>query len=112
MLEHRQGDVGLVRWPALPPGCTQVERAPGEAIVLAEGEATGHAHVIAEATVALWEATDGKRYVEVPQGSTATLVHTSDREHPDHWSQIVQPGVYQVRHQREYVPGAFRTVGD
>ena len=40
MLEHRQGDVGLVRWPALPPGCTQVERAPGEAIVLAEGEAT------------------------------------------------------------------------
>src|SRR3989304_104344 len=44
--QYRQGDVPLVRfrprrWGALTP----VERAGGR-IVLAEGEATGHAHVI------------------------------------------------------------------
>jgi hypothetical protein len=41
----RQGDVLLVRVDALPEGVVRLRRRSG--IVLAEGEAAGHAHVVA-----------------------------------------------------------------
>jgi hypothetical protein len=89
----RQGDVLLV----------PVERAVGltskepvdEEIVLALGERTGHAHVVrgrarsASTTTARYLLVDGP----------ATLVHD------EHDPIALAPGAYEVRRQREWVPG-------
>jgi hypothetical protein len=53
---HRQGDVLIRKVDRLPEGLTEVPRG-SRGIVLAEGEATGHAHVV-ECDEATFLATD------------------------------------------------------
>lgn len=92
----RQGDILLVPVKELPDGLTEVPRANG-AIVLAEGEATGHLHVI-EAPEARFLAADladiEGRFLEVEAEVALT--------HPEHDTITVEPGRYEVRRQREY----------
>ena len=102
MLKMRQGDVALVRINAIPEGAKKVKR--NGAIVLAEGEVTGHAHTIAEPSVEIYER-DGAMYLNVHDGGAAL-------EHQEHATIAVEPGTYRVQKQCEYAPEAIRRVAD
>ncbi len=92
---YRQGDVLLRRTDRqLTKRHRRVPRDQGR-IVLAYGEATGHAHAIAEPHVELFDLS-GERMLQVD--APANLVH---EEHDD----IALPaGLYEVVQQREYDP--------
>ncbi len=111
----RQGDVLLVPVEELPS--RRLERVvEGPRIVLAEGEATGHAHVVL-GKARLVHSTNA------PSWSDAGLTHLVVEEpaslvHDEHEAIGLLPGVYHVRRQREYVPPlpsrpqSFRRVAD
>jgi hypothetical protein len=103
----RQGDVLLVPIDEVP-GAARLQARIGGRVVLAEGEATGHAHAIRSAAATLHG--DGEeRYLRV--AAAVTL------DHEEHAPIVVAPGSYRVVVQREYVPpevlpAAFRRVVD
>lgn len=102
--QARQGDVLLIGIDNPPPqGARPVEPEDGR-IVLARGEATGHAHVIEEDRACLFETPDGARYLRV--GAPAAL------RHPEHADILLPYGTYIVRRQREYESGGPRGVSD
>ena len=101
----RQGDLLLVPNAELPERVEVIRR---RRLVLAEGEATGHAHVVDDERASLhghrWS---DVRYVQVVGDESVSLVH--EEHDPLH----VAPGVYEVRRQREYAPRVgFRRVSD
>jgi hypothetical protein len=103
---YRQGDVLLMRVDALPGNAKDV--TPGERIVLAYGEVTGHAHAIEEAPgsarpARLWDA-GAERFLQV-------LEKTALR-HEEHAPVELPVGVYKVVQQREYHPEEIRNVAD
>jgi hypothetical protein len=112
-LQFRQGDVFLAQVDAIPAGATTVRRHGGR-VILALGEATGHAHAIAGPGAELLSA-GSDRYLRV----TAPVV----LGHEEHAAITLPPATYRVVIQREYVapetsarpwdltPG-FRTVRD
>ncbi len=102
----RQGDVLLI--PVEPrklEGCTEEHRGR---IVLAEGEATGHIHVVDSPLAATYIDEAGGRFLQV--GEATELQHIDSRlegESDDpaiHDSVDVQEGVYRAVQQREYDP--------
>ncbi len=109
----RQGDVLLVPIDEVPfVNAREVDVS--SRFVLAEGEATGHAHVVLGRS-RLFGRIPGTRgpvtrclLVEEP----ATLVHQ------EHDAIALAPGAYEIRRQREYVPptprraATFRRVAD
>jgi len=101
----RQGDVLLVPVDEIPDGLKEVPRESGR-LVLAHGEATGHAHVIeGEAELLAADVEDlEQRFLRVEQ--EAELVHD------EHDTITVEPGEYEVRRQREYAPEAPVRVSD
>lgn len=109
----RQGDVLLMRVDGLPGGTEArqqtVERTGGR-LVLAEGEASGHAHSIDG---------PGAKLVSVrPRDSRAMmrtyLVVTRPQalRHEEHDPVSIDLGVYEVRRQREYSPDSFAWAAD
>ena len=104
----RQGDLLLVPIARLPEGADRVRSGR---LVLAEGEATGHAHVVDDERASLHRHRDRwsppARYLSVVGDEPVFLVHEEHDRLP------VAPGVYEVRRQREYEPqGRFRRVSD
>src|SRR4051794_26244121 len=104
----RQGDMLLVPVDALPAGAgsTELDRV-GPRHVLAEGEATGHAHVLAGSEVRLlrlrpprprWGQPRPLRTYAVVAAAGATM------RHEEHLPIAVPAGAYEVRRQREYRP--------
>jgi hypothetical protein len=91
---YQQGDVLLVRVEAISQAAKPCKADP-RGLVLAEGEATGHAHVVTDAGCALLEAAD-KVYLSAPEGATT--------RHEEHRAVAVPPGVYEVRKVREIDP--------
>ena len=103
---YRQGDVLLVAVPAIPEDARLVPRDQGR-IVLALGEATGHAHAIADPQAALMETALQERFLHVLREGGVLL------RHEEHHPILLPQGAYQVRRQREYSPGAvWRMVAD
>jgi hypothetical protein len=104
----RQGDVLLVPIDAeAAVGARPLARVGGR-VVLAEGEATGHAHAIRGAGATLLGA-GPDRFLHVAAPVTI--------DHEEHAPIAVGPGTYRVVIQREYVPPevspvAFRRVVD
>lgn len=101
---YRQGDILFVEVNEVVSG-RAVRRKNGH-IIVAEGEATGHAHAIK---------TPGVRMVEVVhQFHEHYLV--SDRPfeivHEEHDTVKLPAGTYKVIRQREYSPAEIRTVAD
>jgi len=95
--QYRQGDVLLVRTRSRERlEGTLVPRSQGR-IILALGEATGHAHAISSAHADLLEFGDGERYLRV-DGPVALT-------HEEHGAIDLEPGLYRVIRQREYGPG-------
>ncbi len=88
-----QGDVFFVRTRTVPREAKTVNRTSGR-IVIAEGEATGHAHVIHE-DVELYEKD------EVLFIKTAKTVEV---RHEEHLPVTLNPGIWKVGIVREYDP--------
>ena len=104
----RQGDVLLALVGSLPAGAVDVTPAQGR-VVLAHGEATGHAHAIYERgtqtapTVRLWSA-GVERFLQVL--APVTL------KHEEHTHALLPTGIYRLPAQVEYTPSALRRVVD
>lgn len=125
-IQLRQGDVYLQQIDKLPDGAKEVPLEGGR-IVLAHGEATGHAHAIAdhvearapamgpiaaaeiaEALIArckakLFEA-GGDRYLVVEEPVSLT--------HEEHEPHVIPPGVYELPIQCEFDASIARRVAD
>src|SRR5947208_2679625 len=97
---YRQGDIYIAAISSLPGGAQPQPRC-----ILAEGEATGHSHRVAEESTARLYRDSSSLYLQV-MGGSATVVHDEHRP-------ITLPrGVYRVWRQREYTPEAIRFVSD
>ncbi len=94
MYTIRQGDVYLVPVTRIPAGAQPVAREGGR-VVLAHGEATGHAHAIAAPEATLLTDTENARFLRIV-GSGATLVHE------EHAAIEIAPGTYRVVIGREW----------
>lgn len=96
----RQGDVLLMQVDSIPPVARQ-ERRSGR-IVLAEGEATGHAHAIHDG--------DARTFVH---GEERYLLTRSRAQlvHEEHAAIDVPAGSWRIVQQREYEPsvGTYRS---
>jgi hypothetical protein len=102
----RQGDILIIPVDAIPANHEQVARENGR-VVLAHGEATGHAHAIADERAALFRDPQiAAVFMHVTGGAPVAL------EHDEHETIQIPPGRYEVRRQREYAPGAVRHVAD
>ncbi|MBX9687503.1 MAG: hypothetical protein K2X27_12420 [Candidatus Obscuribacterales bacterium] len=102
MKQYRQGDVLLKQISAIPSGALKAP-ADGDRVVLAYGEVTGHAHAI-EAIQATIYKSGAQEFIEVLPGAVL--------RHEEHAPIPVEPGIYEIVHQREYEPNAFRRVID
>ena len=90
-LQKQQGDVTFVPVAEMPKGA-EVMRVGGR-LILAEGEATGHAHAVAQTDVQMVE-WDGKFYLE--SGEAITV------RHEEHAPIVLEPGVWEVGRVREF----------
>ena len=88
---YRQGDVLILAAKKIPQSAKKLNH-----LTLAEGEVTGHFHRITSGNAALLETPAGQRFLDV--STTATLTHE------EHAPITVDPGVYDVRIQREFEP--------
>jgi hypothetical protein len=96
----RHGDVFIQSCGGIPK---TAKRLPH--MILAKGEATGHAHRIAERDAAsLWQ-TEDALYLDV-SAEQATV------QHEEHAPIALKRGAYRVWIQREYTPEAIRRVVD
>jgi hypothetical protein len=95
---YRQGDVLIISAPNAVADEAATRKRIGGRVVLALGEATGHAHAIADVNASLY-GTDGTDCVLRIGAAGATLVHE------EHAAIDLPAGTYIVRRQREYVPG-------
>jgi hypothetical protein len=105
----RQGDVLLV--PAkMSEHAKKVDRA-NRGIILAEGEATGHAHVILGEKASLYSVIDSSDVEEMRQ-RFLLVEEQVEVLHEEHATITVPPGVYEIVRQREYSPEEIRRVAD
>jgi hypothetical protein len=96
----RHGDI-LLRQIAAPPADVELG-APGERLVLATGEATGHAHVL----------TGLARTGLHQRRALLQLLEPGALTHEEHKTVPVPPGWYEVIRQRVYAPGGPLRVAD
>lgn len=103
--QARQGDVFLESIEKVPAGCAEVKPDNGR-IILAYGEATGHAHALPAGV--------GKLYR--PRGASFVsylrLTKASKLSHDEHGPIPLAKGIYAVTRQREYSPEEIRAVAD
>lgn len=103
---YRHGDVLLIRRGE----CEQLSgRAETAEVVVAEGEATGHAHRVIGVGAAIAdmsdERTDGRRHLMLPRGGAIS--------HEEHALIELPAGVYEVRIQQTMTqPGVWERVRD
>lgn len=104
--QHRQGDVLIERIDSLPANLTKIAREGGR-VILAHGEATGHAHAISDERCDLFrsEQEAGVTFLEVREAVAAL-------KHDEHSTIALPRGNYRVIRQREYSPEEIRNVAD
>ena len=83
----QQGDVCFERIERIPKSAQRVQTS-AERIVVAEGEATGHAHAIEDVEAAELFEKDGVLYLDVKE--SATVVHE------EHGPLTLDPGAWEV----------------
>jgi len=94
---YRHGDVILKK-------VNEIKGKKLNHLILAEGEVTGHKHVISEGEAELYEC-EGTLFLSV-KSETALLTHEEHKE-------IELPkGDYQITIQREFEPEGWRRVAD
>lgn len=109
-----QGDVLFRRAEKLPDGVTPVATIDGK-LIITHSE-TGHHHAMVldrkrskTPSVEMFS-TDNPLIAWLRVNRPTVLEHL--RPHDTHAPILFQPGVYEVRRQREYVPEGFRRVAD
>jgi hypothetical protein len=102
---YRQGDVLVFSVKNLPNNLEPIERENGH-IILAHGEATGHAHAIKSEHATLFRDPKLAAIFMCVADESVTLAHD------EHALIAIPPGSYEVRRQREYHPEAIRNVTD
>lgn len=112
MKVYRHGDVLIRPVQEIPEEAQKVRRQKGR-LILAEGEATGHAHAILDRDVDLYElVTPGdademrRRFLRVEAEAGASLVHE------EHHTLTIPPGDYEIIGQVEFEPERLRRVED
>jgi hypothetical protein len=108
-----QGDLLLERVDDVAPSGTVEQNMEGAALVLLEGEATGHAHAIRE-RVTLFR--DDSLARDIPAGLYVGHVQIGSAyarvTHEEHGPITLPRGTYRVRRQRELGPRDARVLGD
>lgn len=108
-----QGDLLLERVPDVTPSGTVEQNREGAALVLLEGEATGHAHAIRE-RVTLFR--DDSLARDIPAGLYVGHVQVGSAyarvTHEEHGPITLPRGTYRVRRQRELGPRDARVLAD
>jgi hypothetical protein len=104
----QQGDVIIKEVDALPKGVESVPRRNGKVVVM-EGEATGHSHVIDSDKAALWvlnKSGISQIYLEVAE--PVTIYHDEHKPLP------IPAGIYEIGRVLEYnhFEMAYRVVSD
>lgn len=99
----RQGDVLLIKAKKMPKGAVKQGDSSKKRVVLAYGEATGHAHAIYDAGAELLAAND-ERYLKITD--------PVDLRHEEHDPVHLDAGIYKVVDQYEYTPKEIRRVID
>lgn len=105
--QYRQGDV-LIELLVKKPERTKLKPAKGP-VILAEGEATGHHHAIAEfqgIRIA------GTMNPGIGQEMILSIPAPVALTHQEHAPIQLPKGTYRVTRQREYSPAAIRNVAD
>lgn len=97
---QRQGDVLIVpRAPLTAAERSQCQPVPSEGVAVVFGEATGNTHMLdADGPVLFGRRNSGVQLgvVEVPEGSTAYLIHTDE-----HGANGIGAGTYSLHGKRE-----------
>jgi hypothetical protein len=95
----RQGDVLIIPVAEMPGGaqCLEHRRSP---VVLAEGEATGHAHAIRDGEVREYWWSGPK---DGPSQWLIDVLEECTVTHEEHAPVPLRRGVYRIVRQREYV---------
>lgn len=106
-LPIRQGDILLVPVRVAPPAGRTVPRHPQRGLILAEGEATGHAHAVQEPDATLTE-TGTADAVECWLIASVPVTLS----HEEHAPVMVPTGTYRVVRAREYTPEEVRRIAD
>ena len=108
-----QGDLLLERVADVIPSGTIEQNLEGVAVVLAEGEFSGHRHAIRE-PVTLFR--DEALATDIPQGLYIGHVQVASAyarvTHEEHAPLTLQRGTYRVRRQRELGPKDARVLFD
>ena len=91
-MQLQQGDTLYKKVEEVPEDALVVERKNG-AIVIAEGEATGHAHRIFDVDAFLFEV-NGKRYLKNSKEVTV--------RHEEHHAVTIPAGIWEIGQVREY----------
>ena len=113
--QYRQGDVLIERVEEIPTTAKPQEKS--RRVILAQGEMTGHHHVLESDDPADWwkqgESSATSQMPRTPTGELfVTLLQTAAVTHPEHATIELPPGNYRVTQQREYSPEAIRRVSD
>jgi hypothetical protein len=105
---YRQGDVLVVPMAEdeVPAGLIPAPRDKSGRMVLARGEATGHAHVVTGEGLSLLCLSDDLEAMFLQVRVYGRL------SHEEHGPIALPAGYYRVVRQREYVPGSIRPVAD
>jgi hypothetical protein len=108
-----QGDLLLERVEDVAPSGAVAENAEGAAMVLLEGEATGHSHAIRE-RVTMFR--DDRLARDIPPGLYLGHVQVGSAyarvTHEEHAPLTLPRGTYRVRRQRELGPRDARILAD
>jgi hypothetical protein len=108
-----QGDLLIERVPDVAPSGTIEQNAEGAAMVLAEGEESGHRHAIRE-RVTMFR--DDRLARDIPAGLYVGHVQVSSPTarvtHDEHAPITLPMGTYRVRRQRELGPRDARVLAD
>ena len=88
----RHGDVELYPIASLPEGLTEIKC--NGSFVLAEGETTGHKHIIKADRLQVFRHTDGRLFLSVGDNAVVT--------HEEHKTLKVMPSFYEIGAEREF----------
>lgn len=111
---YRQGDILFVP-VAKAEGAKGVKTS---SILVAEGEATGHHHVLhAQGNCGLLEYTltqdeVDRRFIEIVAANSDLAEKAASLTHQEHATIDLPAGIYEVRRQREYAPEQNSYVAD
>lgn len=109
-----QGDGYFIRRKAIPDGCIPVQNV-GARLTVIHSE-TGHSHdfvvdrIDDEPSVEMFNDKNNPLLAWIKVNRPTALEHR--RPHDTHESIMFEPGIYEVRRQREYTPEGWRQVQD